>query len=222
MIELTEARRPGACILSEAERSRSRDNVTLAASQTVLANGLLGKVGAVGAADAAVGATVGAGDGVLTLANPKTGAGVKAGVYKVIFVEPATNAGAFVVEDPDGIVVGNGTVGVAFTGVVKFTVADGGTDFAAGAYIPITVTVAAPADAGQYKAWDPDATDGSQVPAAVSIYAVTTGAGETRKIAVINTDAQLIDGNIAWPEGLAPDQKTAAIAALRDLGIKVR
>ncbi len=80
------------------------------------------------------------GDGVLTLANPAFGAGVKAGVYQAVFIEPATNAGAFIVEDPDGIQVGEGNVGVAFDGVVKFTIADGATDFVAGDGFDVTVT----------------------------------------------------------------------------------
>lgn len=72
------------------------------------------------------------GNGVLTLADPAYGAGVKAGTYRVIAIEPAANLGTFSVEDPDGVQIGVASVGVAFTGVVKFTIADGATDFVAG------------------------------------------------------------------------------------------
>jgi hypothetical protein len=44
------------------------------------------------------------------------GADVKPGNYTVRFVEPTTNAGAFIVEDPNGIAVGECNVGVAFDG----------------------------------------------------------------------------------------------------------
>lgn len=97
------------------------------------------KAMAAGVFNATAGAVVGTGNGVITMATPNTGAGVKLGVYNVNFVEPITNLGTFQVEDPDGVVVGNGFVGTAFTGVVKFTIADGSTDFLAGDRIPITV-----------------------------------------------------------------------------------
>jgi len=46
----------------------------------------------------------------------------------VIHSIPA-GGGSFSVTDPDDVVIGTGTVGVAFTGVVKFTIADGSPDF---------------------------------------------------------------------------------------------
>lgn len=87
---------------------------------------------------ATAGALVGTGDGTCTMASPSTAAGVIPGVYKAVFVEAATNSGIFDVFDPNGVVVGRGVVGTAFTTQVKFTIADGATDFAAGSYFPIT------------------------------------------------------------------------------------
>lgn len=59
--------------------------------------------------------------------------GGKEGVYKVNITAAATNAGTFVVEDPDGNIVGYGTVAVAFNkGGVSFTLQDGSTDFVVG------------------------------------------------------------------------------------------
>lgn len=86
------------------------------------------------------------GDGTLTLADPAYGEGVKAGVYKVVFVAEDTDLGSFIVEDPDGIIVGTGTVGVAFDGLVKFTVADGTADFIVGDMFNITVAMTATGD----------------------------------------------------------------------------
>lgn len=70
-------------------------------------------------------------------------AGAKKGTYRVFIVAAATNAGTFNVEDPDGVLVGIGTVGVAFSkGGIAFTLADGATDFAVGDgfTFPVTAT----------------------------------------------------------------------------------
>lgn len=80
------------------------------------------------------------GNGVLTLGTPKTLAGVMVGTYRVVFVEPVTNLGTFVVEDPNGTVIGEGVVGTAFATQVSFTIADGSTDFVAGDSFTIAVT----------------------------------------------------------------------------------
>lgn len=68
-------------------------------------------------------------------------AGAKIGRYTLTIIEPATNAGAFMVTDPDGLVVGHGNVAAAFSaGGLAFTLADGGTDFAAGDQFSLTVS----------------------------------------------------------------------------------
>lgn len=90
---------------------------------------------------AAVGAAV-AGNtgssGAITAA-PAVGATAKVGVYRAVCVEPATNAGTFLVTDPDGITVGVATVAVEFVGGgLTFTIADA-TDFVAGDSFTITV-----------------------------------------------------------------------------------
>lgn len=69
------------------------------------------------------------------------GAAARAGVYTLTVVEPAANAGAFIVEDPDGVQVGDGNVAAAFNaGGLAFTLADGATDFIAGDSFAITVS----------------------------------------------------------------------------------
>jgi hypothetical protein len=79
------------------------------------------------------------GNGVLTMAATPTLTGVQAGVYRVTFIEPASNLGTFVVEGPNGIVVGEGVVGTAFATQIAFTVADGSTDFVSGDEINVTI-----------------------------------------------------------------------------------
>lgn len=96
----------------------------------------LGALTLAGTAQADAGNT---GNGVLTMASPSVGAGVKEGVYRLVAIEPASDAGQFSIEDPDGVQIGVATVAVAYDGVIKFTIADGGTDFVAGDAFSITV-----------------------------------------------------------------------------------
>lgn len=87
----------------------------------------------------------------------------KEGVYVATFVEPATNLGSFIVEDPDGINVGSGVVGTEFSGPIVFTISDGATDFVAGDRFLITVS----AVTYKYLRSVATATDGSERPVAI-------------------------------------------------------
>lgn len=99
--------------------------------------------GATGSGAAVAGNT---GNGTIT-ASPTITAGAKEGVYTITMIEPGTNVGTFVVEDPDGIEIGRGTVAVAFSaGGVAFTIADGSTDFIAGDAFTVTTVFTADAD----------------------------------------------------------------------------
>lgn len=129
---------------------------TVSASQTVAST----SINAVGAVAAAFAGNTGNGAmGAITLS-----AGARSGVYRLTVIEPATNLGAFVVEGPDGIEIGRGTVGTAFSaGGLAFTLADGATDFAAGDGFTITVG----ANSGDWVPYNAAAADGSQIAAGV-------------------------------------------------------
>lgn len=102
------------------------------------------RIGVQAAAGTAVAAAVAGNTGNGTMGAVTVSAGAKAGVYTLTIIEPAANAGAFIVTDPDGIVIGNGDVAVAFSaGGLAFTLADGATDFASGDQFTITVTLTA-------------------------------------------------------------------------------
>lgn len=206
----------GEFILSEGSGTISRDTITIAESQVLQAGHPLGRVAA--AALVTFAAVAGnTGNGVLTLASPAFGAAVQPGVYRVVCIEPATNAGSFQVEAPDGVVIGIARVGVAFDGPVKFTIADGATDFIAGDAFAITV-------AGvtfEHKALNPAAVDGSQVFAGLLYDAVTTGAGETARAVGIVRDAEVKDIRIHWG-AFSDAQKAAARTQAAALGIIVR
>lgn len=103
-----------------------------------------------------IGATFGA-TGTPTAGSSNTGtgtmgavtvsAGAKQGTYQLVVIEPASNAGAFAVYDPDGVFVDNGNVASAFSaGGLAFTLADGGTDFVSGDSFSIAVAYTADAD----------------------------------------------------------------------------
>lgn len=96
-------------------------------------------------AAAAQGTNVGNGTfGAITVS-----AGAKVGTYVLRIIEPAANAGVFVVEDPDGVAVGHGSVASAYSaGGLAFTLADGSTDFSAGDSFTIPVTATSGTDVG--------------------------------------------------------------------------
>lgn len=283
---LTEARRTGEFLLSEASGTRSREEVTIAADVGALVAGtVLGK--RTKAADAAVvtgsiattvltvtavtsgklsvgqtisgsGVTAGTkitalgtgtgGVGTYTVDTSQTAAsttitasaavaaaysgntgngamgaitvsdGAKPGVYKLTITEPGTNVGNFVVEDPDGIVIGQGDVAAAFSaGGLAFTLADGSTDFAAGDGFTITVA----AGDGQYAQYDNTATDGTGVAAGV-LYAAALDSTATQKAVIIARDAEVAGVHLTWDAANDAAAITAGKADLAALGIIVR
>jgi len=159
------------------------------------------------------------GNGVATLATPAVADGARPGVYQAICIEPASDAGTFEVFGPDGVSIGTATVGVAFTGEVKFTIADGATNFVAGDAFKITV----PNDGDKAVAWAPDATDGSRT---IKGIAITKGVApdgvDGAFVGLVRGPAIVLDSGIEWPEGISDDEKSAARADLEDLGILVR
>ena len=98
----------------------------------------------------------GTGNGTCTLANPAFGTGVQNGDYKVRCTEKTTDSGQFEVVRPDGTVEGFAVIGTAYTGQVKFTIADGTTDFDQTSLWTITVSAAVSADGGSFSVVDPD------------------------------------------------------------------
>ena len=215
MITFTETRHAAEFVLNEDEGKMSRDNITIAASQAILPGQVLGKLLA-GRGAVTVGnpSALGGTKGALTKANPAFGAGVQAGTYRFVCVDPATDGGLFEVLRPDGTVDGIAKVGTAYDGQVKGTIADSTTDFAAGDAITLAVTIADPAGEGEYVTLDPAGTDGSEVAACLPLYGATTGAGETVKISAITRLAEVNSRLLVWPAGITDVQKATALAQL--------
>ena len=210
----TEPIRAGEFLISEGGGTRSREKVTIKSGEDLLAGAVVGKITVGAATAAAVAGNTGNGTcGAVTLS-----AGAKAGVYRLVIIEPATNAGAFVVEDPDGIIIGRGNVASAFSdGGLAFTLADGSTDFVAGDSFTITIA----AGSGKYVEMDPAATDGSQIAAGV-LYGDCDAAAADKEAVIIARDAEVNEALLVWISGATTNQKNAGKAQLATLGIIAR
>lgn len=219
MSVVTESKRLGDWLKWEQENQYSRDIMTVLAgsgADRVLTSGMvLGRATKGTATGAAVAGNTG--NGTIT-ANPTVGQAAKPGVYQVICIEPAANGGEFTVEDPDGILIGIATVGVQFATHLTFTITDGGVDFAAGDAFTITVA----AGSGKVKQIDFAATDGSDAVCGILTEDTTAPDGADRSAVAVVRNAIVSDNSIIWPAGATTDQKNAAIAQLKALGILVR
>lgn len=178
-------------------------------------------LGRVRAATIAIGAPsfVGTGNGVLTRATPAYSNDAMPGNYQVVFMEKATNLGNFEVYRPDGTLDGAGVVGTAYSGQVKFTIADGSTDFIAGDIFTLTATVTGTS----YKYWplNLSATDGRQNAVAVSLSKRTAlNGGSDQNIVALRRGPALVDDlHLLWPAGATADQIAAGVAQLEAVGI---
>lgn len=215
MTTKTEGRHPAEFLVSEANRTRSRESITVLSGQNLKPGHVIGK--ATKAGTTTVTADAGnTGDG--TMGAVTVAADSKVGKYRLTIIEPATNAGAFTVEDPDGVNVGQGDVASAFTGGgLSFTLADGATDFAAGDALTIEV------DAGSDKVveHDPAGTDGSEVAAGILLEAVDATSADKAGVIVIR-DAEVNKAELVFKTGMSQGDQDKAIADLKTLGILAR
>lgn len=201
-------------LLSEANGSRSRESITVLSGENLAAGAVLGAVNTGTATATAFASNTGDGAmGAITVSGA-----AKAGVYRLTVVSAESNAGAFQVEDPDGVMIGTGNVAAAFNaGGLAFTLADGSTDFAAGDGFNITVDVSAT----KYKAYNPSNTDGSQVPVAVLYSGVDASSADAEGVAIVR-DAEVAAVKLAWFTSATEGQIAAGIAGLAARGIFAR
>lgn len=208
-------------LLSEANGYRSRQNIVIAASQTLQAGAIIAmlSIGALSAAAAAVAGNTGA---ATITASPAVAVGTPTGVYKLTAISTGATA-AFLLESPTGIQLGEAITGTAATiaGIGPFTITDAGTDPAIGDQFTITVTDAAHADEGKWVKHDPEGTNGSQIVGGVLYDAVTTGAGETADAVGIVRDAEVIFARLVFDDH-DTTEKAAVVSALNAMGVVVR
>lgn len=166
---------------------------------------------------AAVGGNTGNGTITKDATTPAL-AGAKPGVYTAVCVAGATNGGTFVVYRPDGSIVGFAKVGVAFATEVKFTIADGATDFVPGDAFIITV----PAGDGKVVlAPFAAAAEGWHQVDGVLLETVDATSADKQGLALFRGPSIVAAGLLLYEAGYDNNtKKAAAQAALRALGIE--
>lgn len=168
---------------------------------------------------AAVSASGGAaGNGAIGVVTADAGA--LAGEYSIVIIEPASDAGTFEVIRPSGVLDGVGAIGVAYNGMINFTLADGATNFSAGDRIPVVVSYAA--GSGDLVRWDPTAVNGAQHIIGVNVLDQEAAVGVRGDPAPYLARGPLVGRKegLVFHDGATNDQKLAAYAALEGLGIK--
>lgn len=193
-------------IVSEANGRLSRDAITVESGQDLRAGAVITGVGGTVTVLADAQNT---GDGTFA-ATPTGVAGVKAGDYELVILDPVANAGAFALYDPDGILVDTGDVAAAFSNQLAFTLQDGATDFVAGDRI--TVTVAAPK-------WIERAV--TAVARGILLADVDASAADAEGVAVVRL-AEVNAGKLVHVTGATTAQENAAKRHLQRVGIVAR
>lgn len=214
----SEGRYAAEFVLSEANFHRSRDNIIVGASQTIVAGAVLGRKAVV--ADVVATPTAAAGNtGGATIAMDATA--VTSSVKDGRYVGIAASATTVRWQDPAGKDLGLGTHGSLFAkGGIRVTVTAAGTTTAVGD--EFYVDVAADAADFQYFEHNAAATDGTEVAAAIALYPATTGVGETAAISAITRDAEVNGKILTWKSGATDAQKADGTQALAALGVIVR
>lgn len=219
MTILTEGGYAGEFVLSEAEFGRSRDNLTIAVSQTLVPGQVLGSKVVVADATSVASADAGntASSGTIAMdATPLTSI-AKNGRY----VGVASAATKVDWTDPDGQQIGVSTHGTLFDkGGIRFTITAGVSANVVGDTFYVDVGIE-PGDL-QYVAYNQDGTDGSQIAKAIAYSGVTTSASATAKIAGITRAAQVKGVELEWPADITAAEKALAYSQLAEQGIIVR
>lgn len=148
------------------------------------------------------------------------------GTYQLRIVKATTNAGDFVVVDPQGVVIGTGTVAVAFSaGGLAFTLADGATDFVVGDTFIISV-----AGTEKWKICKATATDGSEYAAGIFIADALGNAGplsvaattDTKVLVLVRGPAIVAEGALVFDASIdTAAELAAAKAQLKAKGIMI-
>lgn len=216
MTTYTEPYRAFEALLSEGDGSISREAITIASGAGALEAGtVIGKIttGTSASATAFAGNT---GDG--TMGTITVSAGALVGTYKLVIIEPATDAGKFQLEGPDGKIVGTGAVASAFSkGGLAFTLADGSADFVAGDGFDIVVA----AGSGKWTGYDDGNDDGSQTALGVLMQAVDATSADVDATAIVRL-AEVKKDSLQWISGVDSTAKTKAYADLELVNIIAR
>lgn len=221
MPTLNQGKDPGDWLKWEQGGHYSREEITIlagsGAARELTSGMVLGKVSKGAGSPSAQASPANTGDG--TVGTITVGAAAKPGVYRVTFIEPGTDLGRFTVEDPDGINVGTGIVGTAFSGGgLGFTIADGAADFVSGDQFLITVA----AGSGKYVQISDAGTTGIEDAAGI-LYDDASAPDGADGLGVAIVRVAIVSANgLVWPSSFDANKKAAAVAQLAKLGILVR
>lgn len=200
----TEGVYAGEFLLSEANGTRSREEVVIAAGSGILKAGTL--IALITAANALTPSADGGNTGNGTISSATVTSKAITGDYILTITEAAANGGKFEVVDPTGVLVGEGTVGQAFNGGgLTFTLSDGATDFA----VDDSFTLSVLANLGEYVAYDDDGTDdGRRAASGILFASVDATLNDVRAVAVVR-DAEVIERLLT---GLDPNGRADLLA----------
>ena len=176
----TEGVYPGEFLLSEANGTRSREEVVIAAGSGILKAGTL--IALITAANALTPTAHAGNTGNGTVGSVAVTSAAISGPYILTIAEASANGGKFELVDPTGALLGEGTVGQAFTGGgLTFTLSDGSTDFPEGDGFTLTVK----ANLGEYTAYDDDGTDdGRRAASGILFASVDASVNDVRAVGV--------------------------------------
>lgn len=216
MATLNEGKHNGEYIVSEANKTRSREAASLASGNDLSAASVVGVVAT--ATTTAGGSNTGNGTaGAVTF-----GKDALEGKYNLTCTATATNAGTFRVVSPEGNDLADLTVGTAYAGShINLTISDGSTDFAVNDTFEIEVSFKT-GDRLNVTEYDPAATNGGAIVAGV-LFDNTDASTAAQNCVVIRRDAEVRDSDLAWKTGLTADQiADAKLAMSTKLGIEAR
>lgn len=96
------------------------------------------------------------------------------------------------------------------------------TTVVAGQTLELGAVVGTVTATGKTTRFDPEATDGSQVPTGVLLADCDASLIDRDDGLIAARHAIVADGTLIWPVGIAPADKAAAIATLKALGVLIR
>lgn len=206
----TEGVHAGEFLLSEANGERSRENIVISAGSGVVMAGTL--VAVITAANALTATAAAGNTGNGTIGSTAVTSAANSGTYTLTITSAAADGGSFELSGPDGLVVGGGTVGEAFSaGGISFTLADGLADFVVGDSFTLSVKAAL----GEYVPYDDAGTDDGRRAASAIVYASVDATEIDVQATAIVRDAEVTERLLTGLDA----NGTADLAAL---GIIVR
>ena len=200
----------GDIVLFEQPSHYSRDTATIVSGAGILKPGtVLGNRTKTAANAVADGGNTG--DGAISAVT--LGALAEVGIYDLVCVTAAVNAGTFAVFTPSGFRLADATVAVAYAGNhLNFTISDGAADFVVGDKFTVDITGDGKFDFA--KAGD---VTGLAEAVAVLLEEVDTTAGDVTKALVLARDSIVSEQGLIFHSSVDDATKRAAMKA----GLKV-